>query len=298
MKNKTIYLTILIYLAIIVLGSISALNYVLFIIQNEFAPAGINGVAVMIQYKLGFSVGYLSLLINIPLCIFAFFFIDKRFALRSFSFVVSYSLFFLLFSNIEAIKDYAYISGGIDTIYPATIAGLITGVIYSVAFKLSASTGGTDVIAKYVSKKKPNLNFFWVTFSINIVVAIVSCFVYKKPGMSISYKPACLCILYSFVVSLFGNFLISKGHQAYIFTIVTSNPEIVEDKIVHELKHSATRISSQGVYSNENKTTLLCVVNIHQLVDFERIVKECPDTFAFYSTANSTIGNFKKIKSK
>ena len=65
------------FVVVVLLGVLLAFNYILFINPNNFAPAGINGIAVMIQYKLNFSVGYMSLIINVPLCIFAFFFIEK-----------------------------------------------------------------------------------------------------------------------------------------------------------------------------------------------------------------------------
>lgn len=59
--------------AMVVLAVLFAFNYELFIVKNHFAPAGVNGMATMIQYKFGFSIGYFSLIVNIPLCLFAFF---------------------------------------------------------------------------------------------------------------------------------------------------------------------------------------------------------------------------------
>ncbi|MBR4150000.1 MAG: YitT family protein, partial [Firmicutes bacterium] len=54
-----------------VLALVMAVNYNLFIFPNAFAPAGINGIATMIQYLFHISIGYLSLLINVPLLIMA-----------------------------------------------------------------------------------------------------------------------------------------------------------------------------------------------------------------------------------
>ena len=64
---------------IVVLG----FTYQLFIVENNFAPAGLNGIATMVQYKTGFSIGYMSLLINAPLCVLAFSFVAKAFAKRT-----------------------------------------------------------------------------------------------------------------------------------------------------------------------------------------------------------------------
>ena len=68
----------------IVLAAIaSTLTYLLFIVNNRFAPAGVGGILTMIQYKTGFSIGYMSLIINVPLCILAYFFVNKDFAKKS-----------------------------------------------------------------------------------------------------------------------------------------------------------------------------------------------------------------------
>ena len=60
-------------LLMIILGFLYALVFLLFIIKNKFAPSGINGIATMIEYKTGFNIGYFSLIVNVPLSIFAYF---------------------------------------------------------------------------------------------------------------------------------------------------------------------------------------------------------------------------------
>ena len=65
------------FLNVILAALILALNYYIFIVDNQFAPAGLNGIATMVQYKTGFSISYMSLLINIPLSVFAYFFMLK-----------------------------------------------------------------------------------------------------------------------------------------------------------------------------------------------------------------------------
>ena len=60
-------------LLMIILGFLYALVFLLFIIKNKFAPSGINGIATMIEYKTGFNIGYFSLIVNVPLWIFAYF---------------------------------------------------------------------------------------------------------------------------------------------------------------------------------------------------------------------------------
>jgi len=54
------------YFVVALIAFVVAVNYELFVFPNSFAPSGINGICTMIQHVFGISVGYLSLLVNIP----------------------------------------------------------------------------------------------------------------------------------------------------------------------------------------------------------------------------------------
>ena len=289
---------VLSYVYPVFLGALLALDYTLFIVPNNFAPSGINGIAVMIQYKLDFNIAYMSLLINVPLCIFAFFKIEKEFAVKTLTFSVAYSLAYILYDKISFIRYFKYITDGHDTIYPALIAGLIMGFCIGFSVKNNSSTGGTDIVAKYVSVIRPNLNFFYVTFILKPVVALASLFVYgiNENGFVINYKPVCLCVIYAFVSSVVGNRIISGLKHACKFTIVTDQCDELEYEITHTLKHSATRLHGIGIYQHHDKEVLICIVNPHQVADFERIIKKYPNTFVYVESIDQTIGNFIKVK--
>ncbi len=286
------------YLVVIIAAVLLAFNYQLFIVNNGFAPAGINGVATMIQYKTGFSIGYMSIIINVPLCIFAFFLINKEFGLRSFVFCIVYSFSFLLFQKI-GFNEFQYNANGHDTIYPVILSSVISGIVYGMCFNNNASTGGTDIVSKYISFKKANLNFFWVTFTLNAIVAAASFFVYaEKAGDLIvyDYKPVCLCITYCFVSSFMGDYILKGTKSAYKFTIITNYPNEITDEIKLKLRHAVTRIEAIGTYSGEEKTVLLCVINKHQLCDLNQILSKYDKTFSFSENVKETFGNFKKIR--
>ena len=240
----------------------------------------------------------MSLLINVPLCIFAFFKIEKEFAVKTLTFSVAYSLTYILYDKISFIQYFKYITDGHDTIYPALIAGLIMGFCIGFSVKNNSSTGGTDIVAKYVSVIRPNLNFFYVTFILNAVVALASLFVYgiNENGFVINYKPVCLCVIYAFVSSVVGNRIISGLKHACKFTIVTDQCDELEYEITHTLKHSATRLHGIGIYQHHDKEVLICIVNPHQVADFERIIKKYPNTFVYVESIDQTIGNFIKVK--
>ena len=281
------------YVGVIAAAILLAFNYHIFIVQNNFAPAGLNGIATMIQYKTGFSISYMSLLINIPLSIFAYFLVQKSFAIKTlvFSVVYSFSFLFLQNSHLDFIQ---YNAKGHDTIYPVIISGVISGIVYGICFKNNASTGGTDVLSRYITKIKPSSNFFIVTFALNALVAVISLFVYSQN--SIDYKPVALCITYCFISNFMGNYILKGTKTAYKFTIITTHADEIIKEIAAVLRHSATKIDATGAYSNTQKQVLICVVNKHQLTDFQKLIAKYPDTFSFYEVASETFGNFKNIK--
>lgn len=286
-------------IAMLALAFLFALNYELFIVKNHFAPAGINGIATMIQYKSGFSIGYFSLIVNVPLCVFAFFCISREFAVKTAVFSIAYSLFVLLLETAD-LSRFQYDAQGVDTIYPVLIAGAVGGFVYGLAFRRNSSTGGADVIAKYVSKKDPLLNFFWINFAINAVIACISFFVYAAPDaegvLQYDFKPVCLCLLYCLLSGIVGNAIIKGSRSAYRFTVITSHADEIDADILAKLKHSATRVKATGAYSNASRDMIVCVVNKRQLIEFKDILKKYDDTFAFVETVNETIGNFAKVK--
>lgn len=287
------------YLFIIAAAVLLAFTYQLFIVKNNFAPAGINGIATMIQYKTGFSIGYMSLIINVPLCLLAYFFVNRDFAKKSLLFCIVYSFVYLGLQKID-FTSFQYDAGGHDTIYPVIISGTLGGLVYGICARHNASTGGTDIVSKYISIKKPYLNFFWITLILNAIVAIISFFVYAKPdttgAVSYDYKPVCLCIIYCFISTFLGNVIIQGSKQAYKFTVITTHADEISDEILHTLHHGATKLSAVGAYKNQEKDVLICVVNKHQIVDFQNILEKYDNTFSFVENVGNTFGNFAKVK--
>lgn len=299
MNKKTFNQTAISYTIITLLAILLAFDYQLFIVNNGFAPAGLNGIATMIQYKTGFSIGYMSIIINIPLCVLAYFFLEKKFAVRSLTFCLVYSFTFLFLQKL-GLENFQYNADGHDTIYPVIISGLLSGIVYGFCFRSNSSTGGTDIVSKYINHKNPSLNFFWVTFSLNVVVAIISFFVYAEADsngvLTYNYKPVCLCITYCFVSSYMGNKIIKGTKTAYRFTIITTHPEEIMHDIQTILRHSSTKLNAEGSFSHGEKSLIVCVINKHQLLTLKDILSKYDNTFSFSETVNETYGNFKKIK--
>ena len=295
-RTKRFYLECLL---MVLLAVLFACNYELFIVKNNFAPAGFNGIGTMLEYKFGFEIGYFTILVNAPLCLLAFFLVDPEFSIKTFIFCMVYAVSCIILQDYaQDLSFLQYDAQGIDTIYPVLIAGSVGGFVYGITFRRNSSTGGADIVAKYVSKKDPVLNFFWINFAINATIAFASFFVYAKRGedgaLIFNYKPVCLCMLYCFLNSLAGNAIIRGSKSALKFLVITSHAEEIDKEILEKLKHSATRMKATGAYSGMEKDMIVCVINKRQLTEFKEILSKYDDTFAFVETVNETFGKFNR----
>ena len=117
------------YLFIVSLALLNALSYQLFIFSNRFAPAGINGICTIIQHIFGINLGYLSLIINIPLAIWTYFKVGRSLAVRSMLYVAAFSVFLIVLERVD-LSAFAYeTANGTSKILGPLIAGLINGVV-------------------------------------------------------------------------------------------------------------------------------------------------------------------------
>lgn len=283
---------LLTYLLIIAMALLCALNYQLFVFPNSFAPAGLNGISTMIQHVFGISIGYLNLLINIPLAVAVFFTVSKPQALRSLTYAVAFSVFTLILEKVD-LSAVAYITdNGTSTILGPLAAGLITGFASAIMFPTGANTGGTEFISAMIHKKNPQVNFFWVTFALNVSVAGISYFVYD-----FKMEPVLLCIMYCFLSSTVRDRMSQNSRSAVRFEIVTKHPEELSRAIIQNLHHSSTLIPAKGMYKGKPTNVLICVVNKTQVAELTAIIRSFPNSFGIMSQVSQVIGNFKRLDS-
>ncbi len=278
------------YIIVILIALMMAVNYQLFVFPNRFAPAGLNGIFTMIQHVLGFKLSYTTIILNVPLAIVSYFINSKPRALRSLTYSVSFSLFLMMFDHVD-LSPFVYSTIN-STLLGPLVAGLITGFGGYIMHKMNACYGGTEFVAGFIHRYKPNVNFFNIIFVLNITVALVSYFVYDY-----KIEPVLLCIIYSYASSSVRDTLNRRHESAVRCEIITDHTEALNHAIIHELHHSATVIPAKGAYTGKDKSILLCMVNASQVTELTRLVSQFPDSFVIVSSATKVLGNFKRLDS-
>ena len=266
------------------------LSYEFLVFPNAFAPAGINGLATMIQYVFHISIGYFSLVINIPLLLMAWKKVDRDFALKSLTFVLVFSAVTLTLNQVDLSGIAYHTANGNSAILGPVAAGVISGAVYGMVIRQNGSTGGTDIVAAWVRKGHPEASLVWIIFGLNASVAVLSFFVY-----GCQFEPVILCLIYCYLSSRISDSILKGSKRAVKIEVVTEQAEELAKALMTELRHGVTLLPAQGMYSEQPRKLLVCVVNRHQIVSFQKLLKRFPGTFAYISDVNETVGNFKHI---
>ena len=271
------------YIFIVLLATLSAVNYITFVFPNSFAPSGLDGICTMIQDALDINMGYLSLLANIPLLICAYLYLNRSFAAKTLVYVLSFS-FAVIFLKESTLTNFAYhTESGSSTVLAPVAAGVIRGILYFLTLKFNSCAGGIDIVAAIVKKKKPHLNFMSIIFVFNMFIAFASYFVY---GMN--FDPVICSILYSFIASTTGKQMHSGEHETIKFEIITSDAESLYNQISKKLHVPATIMEAHGAYSGEDKEMIICVTDKPTAPFLEEILREFSDAVVFKSITDNS----------
>ena len=148
-------------------------SIVCFAVQADFAPGGVNGLAVLFNYVSGIPTGMAVVLINIPIILLTFRKLGKEFFIISVKTMLISSLF------IDYVLCYFPVYTG-SRLAASILSGITSGIGYSLIFNEGSSTGGTDFIIVAIRQKKPKLSFGLLAFFIDGIVIVLSVFVYRE----------------------------------------------------------------------------------------------------------------------
>lgn len=282
-KNKK--LTIFFELIIVIFSSvISALGLHVFVYPANFAPSGFDGISAMLQKLTGLNAGIYLAIFNIPLLIWAYFKLNRKYVIYTIIFTIISSALLYIF---ELVNLYQYVSTT-DRILPAIFAGIILGIRTGLMIKIGSSTGGIDIIACMIQSKKPHLDLEKSISVMCYVIILISVFVYDNDITCIL-----LSIVQIFTMEKAMGFILKDNRNAVEVKIITKDPELLKEKILFKLKHGATVINCTGMYTGEPRYMVVTIINIRQIGELTGIIRELPDTFIYHSDVTGVRGNFR-----
>lgn len=260
------------------------------IAPNDFATGGVTGIAIILEKashgKILQSISVFC--INFPLIVLSFFFVKKKFAVLTLAHVLLQALFLMLMERLgmpKLVFD--------EKIFAALAGGIGIGASIGFAFKIGGSTGGMDIVAVMVQRKRPAPSIAWMIFMLNCIVIAASFFVYKDLADDAVGKilPLIMAACEQYVESKTNDAITNGFNSAIEFRVVTDKPDEMALAIISKLGRGVTSIPATGMYTRETHAMLVCVVNRRQIMTFRKILKEVdPDSFAVMTHVSQVLG--------
>ena len=265
--------------ALVALGSaLFAAGFQFFLYPNSIIVGGVSGIAMIINYLVGLPVGIMTIVLNIPLFIIAW----KHFGGK---FIISSLVGMLLSSvlvDVLAVIDYSPTD---DMLLACLIGGAIKGFGLGIIYYAGATTGGTDIIAKFVRLRFPYINFGTIVLLTDAVIIIAFAMIFDR------VEAAMYAVIAMFVVSKVIDLVLYGIDNSSVCYIISENSEQLVKDITDKLHRGVTILSGEGAYSHKDKQVLLCVIKRTQIADIRKIIRNIDENaFFIVSDAKNVFG--------
>ena len=273
--------TILLDLAFMAAGAVVyAVSVNAFTSPNNIAPGGVTGIATMLNYLFSTPIGLVAFLINIPIILWAVVEIGYKLVAKS---VVA---IFLSSVAIDLLAPIIPSYQG-NMILVALFAGLCEGLGLSLTFLRGATTGGTDMLARLLGRRKPHLSMGKLMLAVDGLIVLASAFVY---GSIENAMYACIVIFVStrLIDSILYGTDVGTGK---LFFVMSPKVRQMGDRIIREVDRTVTYLDSHGGYTNEPGETMLCAVRRFEVFQVQAIIREEDrDAFVIVGDAGQITG--------
>ena len=254
---KNIFLEIL----YTILGSlIMAFATAQFLLPNHLSTGGFSGIGTIVYYLWNIPVGTTNFVINIPLLILAYLKIGKYFILKAIGGTISLSLFLNILETLPSLTE--------DRLLACIYGGILMGFGTALIFKANASTGGTDLITTILKKFNVQIRTSNIVIIFDTIIVLLSVLFFRTIEVGL-YSAIAIYIMGKMIDISFEGINFSK-----MIFIISDKYDQISDSINKVLARGTTGLYGKGMYTNKERTILLCVVNRNEVSKIRKIVDE------------------------
>ena len=259
----------------------AAAAYRMYLIPNQVVNGGFTGVGQLLNHATGISIGLVNIVLNVPLFVISMKSMGLRFGVRSLVAMVLLSL----------LIDHLPLPPATDDMLLASVyGGAISGIGFGLVLRGNATTGGTDMLASLLHRLVPVMKVSYAIFVFDGLVIIASAFVFESQAAMYGLISAFLC-------NVLIDLVLEGPNSAHSYFIISDKSDAIAERIMHEMNRGVTGLEAVGMYSQQRKKVLLCVVNRFESMRLRRIVFEAdPHAFVIANKAKEVLGEgFKSV---
>lgn len=265
-------------------------------IQTIYDPAnlvtgGFSGLAIVIKYvtepilkncpiemfRGGIPLWFTNFALNIPVFIVSYFVLGKRFIGRTLFGTVMLSAWLYVIPVIDIPQN--------DLLIASVFGGAFSGAGVGLVLRAHATTGGTDMVSAIIHKK------FIRHYNVAEIMQIVDGLVVIVGLLVFGVRPTLYAVIAIFVTTKTSDLILEGFKFSRGAFIISDHYREISQKIFEDLDRGVTGVHAKGMYTDDEKCMLYCVVAKKEIPTLKEIVAEIDrDAFVIVSDVREVLG--------
>ncbi len=267
--------------ALLTFGTVlMVLGIYFFKFPNNFSTGGVSGLAVILgHYFPNITPGDFVLVINVALLIVGFAVFGKGFGGKTAYVSLLMSAMTWVLERVLPMAAPMSRQPLVELIFAVSLPAVGSAIL----FNLDASSGGTDIVAMLLRK--------YTSLDIGKALMVSDLFITLAAFAAFGPETGLFCILGLAMKSLLVDMVLENINTHKYFHIITTKPAQIEEYITQKLRRGATELKGEGVYTHEDRTVVLTVMNRHEAVMLRKQVKLIdPQAFVLIINTGEIVG--------
>ncbi|RGZ01465.1 YitT family protein [Clostridium sp. AM58-1XD] len=220
-----------------------------FLMPSHVSVGSISGLAIVLGNFIPLKISAITFILNMFLLVLGFLFIGKEFGAKtvytSLLLPVALAVFEVVFPNNQSITNDAFL----DMICYIFVVSIGLAML----FNRNASSGGLDIVAKFLNKYL-HMELGKAMSLSGMCVALSAAFVYDK-------KIVVLSVLGTYLNGIVLDHFIFGFNSKKRVCIISEHEDEIKDFILHRLHSGATIYEAIGAYNNQPRTEIIAIVD-------------------------------------
>ncbi len=269
----------------IITGIISlAISISVFFEPNNIVLGGFSGIGIIMNRMLKVPVSVSNIVLNIPLFLVSYSILGKKYIFKSVLCTIGLSVALQAATLIPAFKgDITLVA-----VYGAVFDGIGVGLI----LRAMSSTGGVDLLAAVIHKRKPYLSLSAIIFVINAFIIMTGFFVFGA-------ERALYAVISSFISGKVIDVVLDGFSFSKAAMIISEKSNEIADYIMKNMDRGVTSFIGKGMFTGAEREVLLCVFGNKETAVIKEIVRKFDsNAFVIVTDVTEVMGEgFSDIKS-
>ncbi|NIO05596.1 MAG: DUF2179 domain-containing protein [Proteobacteria bacterium] len=251
------------------------------LVPKHFLSGGFTGLALTIHYFYeGVDVGWLYLILNMPLFIIGWVRISRQFFFYSLFGMGVFSLALLVTKVNIAVHD---------QMLAAILAGIISGFGSGVIFRSYGSGGGLDIVAIFLDQKY-SIRLGQTILAFNALVLLACAFLF---GIDLALYTLIYIFVSTYVIDLV---LVGLNQRKTVF-VISEESQKIADEILKKMNRGVTLFKGEGAYTQTPREIIYTAITMRELIELKDLIFSIdPEAFVVVNDTKEVLGKGHEVR--